>query len=160
MTCVECGTGMGTSGRCPQCGAPVVERPEDEPRGTQTVSQESAKGSFPHSAMPSDEKPETSAPVPGRPAGPDWGIRIVIGFLNLAALWFLVAFVGMYRSQGTPSAAQYGYPPAWACLVGAVGCSIVPALTVVVLVCSRMRRARERRALKSDMPVPLPESFD
>ena len=38
---------------------------------------------------------EAAMPAPNAPRGPDWGIRIVVGFLNFAALWFLIAFTGM-----------------------------------------------------------------
>ena len=104
--------------------------------------------------------PEAAVPAASAPGGPDWGIRIVVGFLNFAALWFLIAFTGMFLTRGSwdsPAENVYGYPPPWACLLGAISCGSIPVLTVAVIVRGRIRHHRERQALDSELPIQLRE---
>ena len=105
--------------------------------------------------------PAAAVPAPGAPGGADWGIRIIVGFLNFGALWFLIAFTGMFLTRGSWDSSAgniYGYPPPWACLLGAISCGSVPVLTVAVVVRRRIRHARELQAFDSELPLQLPET--
>jgi hypothetical protein len=102
-------------------------------------------------APASADRPGAAVPAHGVPGGPDWGFGIVIGFLNFCALWFLIAFTGMFLTRGSPAATNYGYPPPWACLLGAIGCGGVQVLTVAVLIRRHITRARERQATDSEI---------
>jgi hypothetical protein len=80
----------------------------------------------------------------------------MVGFLNAAALWFLIAFTFMFvtRNSWDTSAAKnlYGYPPPWACLLLATCCGSIPVLTAAVVVRGRIRRTRQRQVLGSELP--------
>src|SRR5215469_13595007 len=160
MTCVECGAKARRSPRCRRCGAPVIERTEDRASGIQTVSHKAVAGP---DAFQQAEMREAAMPAPNAPRGPDWGIRIVVGFLNFAALWFLIAFTGMFLTRGSwdsPAENIYGYPPPWACLLGGISCGSIPVLTVAVIVRGRIRHDRERQALDLELPIQLGETSD
>ena len=147
MKCIECGTKARRSPRCRKCGAPVIERAEDRALGIQTISHQAVDGP---GAFQQAEMPEAAVPAASAPGGPDWGIRIVVGFLNFAALWFLIAFTGMFLTRGSwdsPAENVYGDPPPWACLLGAISCGSIPVLTVAVIVRRRIRHARKWQAL-------------
>jgi hypothetical protein len=160
VTCAECGATTRRSHRCRRCGAPVVEHAVDRaPRIRKVGHQgEHRSGTFQQA-----EVPEAAVPVPSAPGGPHFGIRIVVGFLNFAALWFLIAFTGTFLTRGrwdNSGANPYGYPPPWACLVGAISCGTVPVLTVAIIVRKRIRNARERQAMDSEPPLQLPPAPD
>jgi hypothetical protein len=107
--------------------------------------------------------PEVAVPAPSAPGVPRWGIRIVVGFVNFAALWFLIAFTGMFLTRSSwdsPGANIYDYPPPWACLVGAISCGSVVVFTFAVIVCRRITHARERQALASELPIQLRQTSD
>jgi hypothetical protein len=62
------------------------------------------------------EMAEAAVPASSTPGGPAWGIRIAVGILNFVALWFLIAFTGMFLTRGSwdsSGANIYGYPPTW-----------------------------------------------
>ena len=99
-------------------------------------------------------------PAHGVAGGADWGFGIVVGVLNFCALLFLMAFTGMFLSRGSPAATNYGYPPPWACLLGAVGCGGIPVLTVAVLIRRHITRARERQATDSEIIGLLQQTLE
>jgi hypothetical protein len=82
--------------------------------------------------------------------------RVGVIWTNAIAVLIIVGAVGIQLSQGNPVAD--GYTPLWQCLALAIPSAIVPALTVVVWTRRLMSRVRERRALASDAPEPLPEN--
>jgi hypothetical protein len=158
VTCVECGAKARRSRRCRRCGAPVIERAEDRAPGIQMVSQD---GVDEPGAFQQAETPETAVPAPSAPGGPNWSARVLVGFLNFVALWFLIAFTGMFLTRGSWDSSGeniYGYPPPRACLLGAISCGSVLVLTVAVIVCRRIRHAGRRQALDSELPSQLPET--
>jgi ribosomal protein L40E len=131
MVCVECGAKMRTARRCRRCGAPVPEHLRYGAPGTRAVRQQAAK---PYKA------------VVGWTAG---------ALLNIVALWIAIGFVVTAISEGSPAQEGPNYVPLWACAFIAIVCSIVPAVSVVILA----GRRRERRAMASDSPKLLPESL-
>ena len=133
MTCVECGAEMGMARRCRRCRAPVPARRRDEAPATRTVSQQAARWSKVLLVL-------------------GWTVGVL---LNLVALWLVIAFVVVAITEG--SAAQEGpnYVPLWACAFIALTSGFVPAVSVVFLA----GRRRERQAIISDSPEPLPESL-
>jgi hypothetical protein len=120
MACVECGAKTGTAGRCRRCKAPVVERiTEVAPTGA--------------------AKPDSGRRVSS------WVVRLLVGVVNLIALWFAVGFVSGYLTQGSPSQAGNDYMPLWACIFGATMFASVLPITVAIWI--GIRRDRQRRAV-------------
>jgi threonine/homoserine/homoserine lactone efflux protein len=87
------------------------------------------------------------------PAGPIV-LGIFVGVVNLVALVLAISFPATYVTQGTPAELGNDYIPLWAVLFMAILCGSVPVVTVVFLVRWLRSRARERRALASDTPLP------
>jgi DivIVA domain-containing protein len=132
-SCAECGAETAqVTAFCARCGAPVPERPQDEAPGTRPANQKAAK---PYKAFLG------------------WTVGIL---LNIVALWIAIGFAVTAISEGSPAQEGPSYVPLWACAFIAVVFSIVPAVSVVILV----ERRRKRRATASDSPELLPESLD
>ena len=135
MTCVECGAEMGTARTCRRCGAPVPEHLQDQ----------------------------APVPAPGPVEAAEWPIvlRVLswigVALLNLLALYYIVGSV-ITGTEGSPAWGA-NYLPPWVCAVVGFTGAMVPACTVIVVVRRRRRRVRERRAIASDSPEPLPESL-
>jgi hypothetical protein len=131
MTCVECGAEIGRAGRCRRCKAPVTRWSGDEVPGTNPAGQQARRS---------------------RTA---WVARVLVGAVNLLAVWLAAAFVGVYLTQGSPAEAGNDYMPLWACVAGAAGFASVPAITIAVWVGGR--RLRERRAATEAICAGFPE---
>src|SRR5580704_9219865 len=71
MTCVECGAEIGRAGRCRRCKAPVTRWSGDEVPGTNPAGQQARRS---------------------RTA---WVARVLVGAVNLLAVWLAAAFVGV-----------------------------------------------------------------
>jgi ribosomal protein L40E len=136
MTCVECGAEMGTARTCRRCGAPVLEHPQDQ------------------APVPAPALVE-AAESPNVLRGLAW---IGVALLNLLALYYVIGSV-VTGTEGSPAWGA-NYLPPWACAVIGFTGAMVPACTVLVVVRRRRRRVRERRAIASDSPEPIPESLD
>lgn len=125
IRCVECGTTMSKARPCPRCGAPVPGHPPGDARRMQPGIQKAAKLAKTLLA---------------------WTGAVL---LNFFALFLGTGFVVTAISEGSPAQEGPNYVPLWACAFIAITCSIVPAVTVVILV----RRRRDRRAEASDLLV-------
>src|SRR5215469_6725687 len=139
MTCVECGTEMGTASACARCGAPVPGYLLDKV-GDRASLQDSV-------ASPPSPGPETEGSF-------SWGGCLLFIVDSVAAI-ALLATVATYLGQGSPAhAAQQGqdWETPLTVLVWAVPSATVLALTLVGGVFSHMRRVRKRRAIASDSP--------
>ena len=147
MTCVECGAEMNTASVCARCGAPVPAHLLD--KASDRASQE-------------DAAPSSLPPNPETADSLSWGGCLVISVvfaIDFVAVLFLIAGV-LYAIRGS-GPGKYGqdYFPLRVSLSWALGGATVLVLTVIGSAARhRMRRVRERRALASDAPEPLPEN--
>jgi hypothetical protein len=142
MTCVECGSEMGTASVCARCGAPVPGHLLD--KVAERGSQQGRVASLP-------DFPDT------------WrGCLVVTGLFLIDVVAVLFVITGIVYAIRGPGPGKYGtdYFPLSVSLSWALGGATVLVLTVVGAAARRrsVRRAWERRALASDAPDRLPEN--